>query len=114
VARSRGWMERQSSLLDEFFLFSRRSFKNGRLACKSARDLVSWIYFDYFFFTLVHEAIRVILLVPVRITFAHIYSSVSENLDSPSVARGARDPFAFSFLRIYIIIYYSALSEYLT
>lgn len=49
MARCRGWMERQSSLLDEFFLFSRRSFKNGRLACKSARDLVSWIYFDYFF-----------------------------------------------------------------
>jgi len=45
--------------------------------------------FRLLFFTLVHEAIRVILLVPVRITFAHIYSSVSENLGSPSVARGS-------------------------
>lgn len=43
--------------------------------------------FRLLFFTLVHEAIRVILLVPVRITFTHICSSVSENLDSPSVAR---------------------------
>lgn len=43
--------------------------------------------FRLLFFTLVHEAIRVILLVPARITFTHIYSSVSENLDSPLVAR---------------------------
>lgn len=46
-----GWRERQSSLLDEFFLFSRRSFKNGRLACKLALARASSIYFDYFFLT---------------------------------------------------------------
>jgi hypothetical protein len=77
VARCRGWMERQSSLLDEFFLFSRRSFKNGRLACKSARDLASWIYFDYFFF---HPRTRSHLCHSPRFPFVsrgYVYSAVS-------------------------------------
>lgn len=104
VARCRGWMERQSSLLDEFFLFSRWSFKNGRLACKSARDSGLLDLFRLLFFTLVHEAIRVILLVPVRITFAHIYSSsVWEFRFSfgGSHLCDARDLFAFSLELFY-------------
>jgi len=100
VARCRGWMERQSSLLDEFFLFSRRSFKNGRLACKSARDLASWIYFDYFFSTLLHEAICVTLLVPVRVARVRLFGGVCWN--SPSIARvfGTSRPFRRPFREV--------------
>jgi len=92
-------MERQSSLLDEFFLFSRRSFKNGRLACKSARDLASWIYFDYFFSTLLHEAICVTLVVPVRVARVRLFGGVCWN--SPSIARvfGTSRPFRDRFAK---------------
>lgn len=76
MARCRGWMERQSSLLDEFFLFSRRSFKNGRLACKSARATWSLGFISItFFHPRTHEATRVTLLVSVGIAFTRVRSS---------------------------------------
>jgi len=114
VARCRGWMERQSSLLDEFFLFSRRSFKNGRLACKSARATWSLGFISIAFFHPRTRSHPCHSPRPVRVTFTHIYSPVSGNLDSTfdrSHLCSARDLFASlpwnSFIDIYMRIYIS-------
>lgn len=119
VARCRGWMERQSSLLDEFFLFSRRSFKNGRLACKSARDLVSWIYFDYFFspsYTKPSVSFSSSLFVSRSHTFTRQCLRIDSPLDSPSVACISATLEIYShfpwkpFIQIYTVVYYFAFS----
>lgn len=50
-----------------------------------ARPGLSWIYFDYFFPPLVHEAIRVTLLsrpFPSYHVYTHLYSPVSESFRS--------------------------------
>lgn len=98
MARCWGWMGRQSSLLDEFFLFSRRSFKNGRLACKSARarpglrDL-----FRLLFSTLVHTKPSVSLSSFPSVSHLHAPAIVRPvlpgNLDSSTIPLASRVKF---------------------
>lgn len=106
-----GGRERQSSLLDEFFLFSRRSFKNGRLACKSARDLVSSSGFISITFfppspgTRSHPRVILPSLSVSRLhTFARRFRRILHS--PPSIARiisyGAWDLFFFFFNKFFL------------